>query len=77
MTTESWTPLYLDYITHYGITDVDVTQRSFRRSTITIAGNVYTLSKWYKGCGFSPETVAYSSMEEAKKPGEEWFHNGV
>ena len=72
MTSQSWTPLYLDYITHYGDT-----QKSFRRSTISIAGNVYTLSKWYKGCGFSPETVGYSSMEEAKKAGEEWFHKGV
>lgn len=74
MNTESWTPLYLDYITHYG------QLKDFRRSTVTITGKVcpiYTLSKWYKGCGFSAETVCYSSMKEAKKAGEDWFHKGV
>lgn len=68
-----WSPLHLDYITHYGETSSNV----FRRSTVCIVGNMFQLSKWYVGCGFNPETVWYSSMEDAKQAGEAWYHRGV
>ncbi len=73
MTNPTWSDLHLDYITHYG----DLT--SFRRATVTIdvVGKIYTLSKWYKGCGFSPETVRYSNIDTAMTAGEDWFHKGV
>lgn len=65
-----WSELYLDYITHYG-------EDSFRRYTVTVVGQTYQLSKWYKGCGFSPEVVNYKSMEEAKQAGEDWTNKGM
>jgi len=71
----NWTPLYLDYITHYG--DLG---NSYRRSTVTVISDefsTYQLSKWYKGCGFSPDVVYYKSFEEAKKAGEDWYHKGL
>jgi hypothetical protein len=71
MSNLSWPELHLNYITHYGAVG------SFRRSSITITGSTYTLSKWYKGCGFNPETVDYQSLEDAKKAGENWYHKGV
>lgn len=72
MSTKQWSNLHLDYITHYG----DVSD--YRRASICviIPNSVYQLSKWYKGCGFNPETVEFDSMEAAKKAGEEWSNNG-
>lgn len=68
----NWSNLYLDYITHYG------TIHDFRRASVCVIvpNSVYELSKWYKGCGFNPETVTFQTMEEAKKVGEEWVKSG-
>lgn len=66
-----WSDLHLDYITHYGDT------KDFRRATVCIIGTIYQLSKWYKGCGFSPSTVNYNTFEGAKQAGEDWFHKGI
>lgn len=71
MNTPRWSDLHLDYITHYGDT------KDFRRATVTISFGKYQLSKWYKGCGFSPMLTYHESMEEAKQAGEEWFHKGI
>lgn len=73
MNVPAWSDLHLDYITHYG----DMT--SFRRATVTIdvVGKVYTLSKWYKGCGLNPDIVKYPSMNDAIEAGEAWFHKGI
>ncbi len=72
MTTKQWSNLYLDYITHYG----DI--HDYRRASICVIvpNSVYQLSKWYKGCGFNPETVNFDNMDAAKKAGEDWTNGG-
>ncbi len=69
---KTWSKLYLDYITHYG----DISD--FRRSTVRVIvpNSIYELDKWYKGCGFNPEVLEFSSMDEAKKAGEQWANLG-
>lgn len=75
MSNLQWSDLYLDYITHYPDSG-SFGPNSFRRSTVCVVGSVFQLSKWYKGCGFNPETVNYSSMDDAKIAGEDWYHKG-
>lgn len=72
MTTKQWSNLYLDYITHYG----DISD--YRRASICVIvpNSIYQLSKWYKGCGFNPETVNFDNMDAAKKAGEDWTNGG-
>jgi len=67
------TKIYLDYITHYGNTKENP---SYRWATVTIHGDKFQLSKWYKGCGFSPEVVWFNSFEDAKLAGESWTNEG-
>lgn len=69
-----WSNLYLDYITHYG----DTTQMPYRRASVCKETETwYKLSKWSNHCGFSPETVHFDTMEEAKKAGEDWVNKGI
>lgn len=66
----TWSPLYLDYITHYGNTS------DLRRASVCKVGDSWELSKWWKGCGFNPQTQWYDSIEEAKEAGELWTEKG-
>lgn len=70
MNVQAWSPLYLDYITHLGKVG------DYRRASVNCTGKMWQLSKWYKGCGFNPETVSFTTIEEAKQAGEDWVEFG-
>lgn len=62
---KAWTDLHCD-VTHYGSCD------DHRRSSVTVYGKGAQLSRWYRGCGFNPETEWFDSLEAAKEAGEAW-----
>ena len=66
-----WSKMYYG-LTHYGELS------AFRRATVNhVCNDVYILSKWYKGCGFSPEQVRFDNLEDAKKAGEDWTEKAL
>lgn len=60
----------------YGLTHCGKLE-DYRRASVDDNGDSATLTKWYKGCGFSPYTEEFSTVEDAKKAGEAWIRNGV
>lgn len=56
-------------LTHYGSCS------DHRRSSVDKCGTKYQLSRWYRGCGFNPETEWFDSLEAAKAAGEQWADN--
>lgn len=66
-----WSEMYYG-LTHYG----DI--QAFRRATVNhVCNDVYILSKWYKGCGFSPEEVRFNNLDDAKKAGVAWTEKAL
>lgn len=53
-------------LTHYGSCD------DHRRSSVQQYASKCQLSRWYRGCGFNPETEWFDSMDAAKAAGEAW-----
>lgn len=62
---KNWTEPYHG-LSHYGSCD------DHRRASVQQYNQKCQLSRWYRGCGFNPETKWFDSMEEAKKAGEAW-----
>jgi hypothetical protein len=48
-----------------------------RWATVTNRGSFAELDGWYQGCGFSPYTATFHTIEEARAAGERWAENGV
>lgn len=62
---KAWSEIYCG-ITHYGSCD------DYRRSSINIFNTKAQLVRWWRGCGFSPDTEWFDSLDEAKAAGEAW-----
>lgn len=55
---------------YYGLTHLG--DYSTTKYWVTVDQNSI-LKKWFPGCGFNPEKVQYSSIEEAKVAGEKYM----
>lgn len=69
METVKWSKPY------YGISHLGAIS-DFRRATVDDRVDFVILSKWWKGCGFSPEKQVCNTVDEAKLIGEAWITNG-
>jgi len=45
-------------------------------TVIEVTETFSQLTKWSKGCGFSPKHEDYDSVEAAKAAGEKWVREG-
>lgn len=48
-----------------------------RWSTVTDFGSFAELTKWSRGCGFSPAHATYDTAEQARAAGELWVETGA
>ncbi len=48
----------------------------YRRATVDDRGSFVILSKWWQGCGFSPNEATFDSVTAAKAAGERWITQG-
>jgi hypothetical protein len=58
---------------YYGITHLGKYSTTKHWVTVTFGDNWATLDKWFPGCGFNSDTEEFSSLEEAKKAGENYM----
>lgn len=70
MSNLTWTKPYCD-TTHLG------TLGAVRWATVTDYGSLAELTKWFQGCGLSPNGATYDTVEQAKAAGEAWVKNGA
>ena len=61
----------------HGITHLGICRPSTHWVTVCNYGNFSELSLWFPGCGFSPNTRIYPTVEEAKTAGEQYLSKQV